>query len=1072
MRSFVTTVVCGLGLLFFAPGLAFGQTGTIAGTVTASDTDDSLPGATVRIVETDAGTATNADGEFRIPGVSVGEKTVRVSFVGYRPVERVVNVSAGQTTTLDFELSPAARELNEVVVTGVSSETPQANLSFKVDQVSSEELSEAPGTSPLESLKGKIAGASINQTSGAPGSGFDVVLRGATSISGDNEPLYIVDGVILGASQVDIGSLDIKNIEVVKGAAASSLYGSRAQNGVINITTQDGSGGEIGETRVTVRSEFGIQSLRETPTTNESHAFATNDDNVLIDSEGNEIEYGRDVVAVANGPNGTTFFNRPYEDLRKPDGSSYNLTKPFETFFDPGNTSTQHISVSRNAGDTNFNISFTNTREEGVVDGPVSADGYQRRNYRLNLDHRPNDNWTISATGAYASSTNDDITRTDADPFFDLYFTQPLADLTARDDQGELVIEADPRAIEANPLYPIENLQRSFERERFLGSLQLEYSPFSWGDLSGQLSYDRSDRLDEEFYPIGYKTTLDEPRNEGEIERQYFTEEALNANVTASVAQDFGDLTTRAQARFQIERTDFLEDFIQGTELSAQGVTRFDAVLGEKTTESSFSEVRSEGYYLTASGDYDDRYILDLLVRRDGSSLFGADERWQTYYRAAGAYRLSEEAFWPLEGTVSDFKLRYSYGTAGGRPPFEAQYQTFNIDGGTSPTKETQGNADLKPEFQVEQEFGVEMSLFDRVFIDVTYADVTVEDQILRVPLPASSGFEAQWQNAGTIESQTWELGISGDILRQQDLNWRAGLTFDRTRQEITEYDANPIRVGPDQQKAFYIREGEELGAMYGVKFIESRAGLEQMGFDPAKFQENDDGYYVPVGTGNSWRDGFEEELWGTDVTVEDRNGETRTLEWGVPVQLEKEDGSTFQKIGSTLPDFNANFNTSLQYKGFRVYTLLSAQVGGDVYNATRQWGVRDDRAAQVDQAGVPQPRQKPQAYYQALYATNAKTSEFVEDATFLKVRELSLGYTFGQSQLDSWIGDSNVVDEISLRVVGRNLFSFDSYRGLDPEVGGGTEEEFINGNSNIFRIDNFAYPKFRTFTGRIEVKF
>lgn len=1063
MRSLVTSLMCSLALFLLLPGLALGQTGTITGTITEADTDEPLPGASIQLTETGVGTATDVDGNFRIENVSPGEKAVRVSFVGYRPVERSVTVEAGETVTLNVSLQTAARELSEVVVTGVSAETPQANLSFKVDQVGSEDLDEAPGSSPLESLQGKIAGAQINKNSGAPGDGFDVKLRGATSISGDNEPLYIVDGVILGASQVDIGSLDIKNVEVVKGAAASSLYGSRAQNGVINITTKDGSGQELGQTRVTVRSEFGIQSLEETPRVNQAHNFATNDDNVLIDNEGNEIEYGRNVNRVENGPNSTTFFNRSFEELQRPNGGSYELTRPFEQFFDPGNTSTQHISVSQNSEQTNFRLSFTDTREEGPIQGEVSTDGYQRQNYRLNLDHRPNDNWTINASGAYANSDDDNPSNTDGDPFFDLYFTFPLADLTARDEDGELQIQADPNSIEANPLYPIENVERSFERERFLGNAQIEYSPVDWGDLSAQISYDRSDRTNEEFYPIGYKTLQPDTKNDGEIERQYQTQEELNANVTASAAEEFGDLTIRSQARIQIERSDFLSDFVQGTELSAEGVKRFDGVLGEKTIGTSASTVRSEGYYLTTSGDYGDRYIFDLLVRRDGSSLFGEDERWQTYYRAAGSYRLAQENFWPLDRIMNDFKLRYSYGTAGGRPPFEAQFQTFDISGGSSPTKNTQGNADLKPEFQVEQELGLEFSLFDRMFVDLTYADVEVEDQILRVPLPAAQGFAAQWRNAGTIESDTWELSVNGDILRGQGFSWRAGLTFDRTRQEVTQFNSNQIRTGPNQQKAFFIREGETLGAMYGTQFVETQSQLEEMGLDPSLFDQNDDGYFVPVGEGNSWKDGFSKELWGTTV-----NG----FDWGVPIEFVDENGEDFHKIGDTNPDFNVNFNTTFQYEGFRFYALLSSQVGGDVYNATRQWGVRDDRAAQVDQLGKPKERQKPRSYYQKLYNVNSKNSEFVEDATFLKVRELSVGYTFNQSQLNNLIGERNILNEVSLRLVGRNLFTFTDYSGVDPEVGGGTQEDFINGNSNIFRIDNFSYPKFRTFTGRIEVQF
>ena len=223
MKSFGTRLLCGLVAFLLIPSLAMAQQGQITGTVSDASSEEVLPGASVLILGSEVGTSADVEGEYTISGVEPGEKTLRVSFVGYSTVERTVTLEPGGTVTADFQLEPTAKNLDEVVVTGVSAETPQAKLSFNVDQVGGGELEEAPASSPMGSLQGKLAGTSIVQNSGAPGDNFSVRLRGTTSLSGGNQPLVIIDGVITSADQVDFGSLNIDNIEVVKGAAASSL---------------------------------------------------------------------------------------------------------------------------------------------------------------------------------------------------------------------------------------------------------------------------------------------------------------------------------------------------------------------------------------------------------------------------------------------------------------------------------------------------------------------------------------------------------------------------------------------------------------------------------------------------------------------------------------------------------------------------------------------------------------------------------------------------------------------------------------------------------------------------------
>lgn len=1059
MNSTATRPLCVLLALLLIPGLAQAQQGVIEGSITDARSGEPLPGASVLVVESSVGTAADVDGNYRIPRVRPGTKNLRVSFVGYKTITREVEVEAGETVTVDFEMERTARRIDEVVVTGVAQETPAANLSFNVEQVSSESLERVTASSPMEALRGKVAGVSIQQSSGEPGSGLDVNLRATNTLEGSNSPLFIVDGVILGADQVDIGALDIKNIEVVKGAAASSLYGSRAQNGVVNITTKRGQEGELGQTRITVRSEVGVASLENNLETNRSHGFRTNDQGQFINEDGEPINYGEGLVPDDSGPNGTQFWDNPYSELRKVSGEPYEVHSPFQQFFSPGNTYTNYVSISQNSESTNFRISYEDQREGGVV-APPSGDrrDYTRKRFRMNLDHRPSEDVTVSASGFYADIISNRLNTQDTGVFFDLMFTNPLSDLTARDEQGELVIKPDPRAVESNPLYHVENAEVDNNRSRFLGNLNAEYAPFDWVTLEGNLSYDRLDRVENEFYKRGYKTRDPSPRNQGEIEEERITDEALNYSFTASFAEQFGDLTARSQLKYQGEEQEFQRLFAQGNTFAAVGIRNFDNLTDQESKDinSNRRTIRSESFYATANASYDNRYVVDFLIRRDGSSLFGAKERWQTYYRGSGAWRIAQEDFWPYPNAINQFKLRYSLGTAGARPDFDAQYETYNVNEGNV-SKSTLGNAQLQPEFQTEKEYGIDLGVYDRVFLTVNYVDTKVEDQLLEVPLSAPLGFETQWQNAGTVESTTLEASLDATLARTRDLAWDLGLTYTSVEQEITDFNRPAYRTGPSG--LFYYRSNETLGAMYGEKLVTSTSELRSMGLDPSKFQENDDGYMVPVGDA-SWKDGLSDNRWGT--TVSTAMGD---LAWGIPFKFVTEDGDTFTQIGSTVPDFNLNFNTNFSFKGFTAYALVSWQQGGDVYNQTRQWSYRDARHQAYDQHGKPQGLKKPDLYYRALYNKNADISAFVEDGTFVKLREVSIGYQFGEAQLNNLLGASNPLRQLSIDLTGRNLLTFTDYTGFDPDIGSG-------GNSNLYRVDNFQYPPFRTITGRIEIQF
>ena len=1047
-------------LFVLVPSMAFGQSATINGNVT-DENGEPLIGANVLIEQLVIGASTDINGNysFSVPSDLVNGQTVtlRTGFIGYSDQSMTITLTSG-TQTHNFQLEQDLLRLDEVVVTGVTEATPTKKLAFTVSKLDTEKIQQAPASTAIETMQGKIAGASVVKASGAPGESASVRLRGSTSITGSSTPLYIVDGVILGADQVDIGALDVESMEVVKGAAASSLYGARAQAGVIQITTRRGSDIPLNQTRVTIRNEFGLNDLENTLVTNSAHNFVVNSAGEFLNSDGNVIPYGPG-VEVDRTANGESFFDNPYV------GQTFNA---FDQFFNPGNSYTNYIAIAQNSAKTNFHVSFENLNEAGIIEG---LNGLERRNVRINLDHRLSSKLSLSASGFYGQSSNDSPRSASSEgtasinPFFGLMFTSPLADLSARDENGDLIVQADPLAVEENPIYLIENTDIGNDRSRVYGNFRGAYNVTDWLDIEGNFSYDRSDRDQAEFYDRGFDTIDPSSLNDGTVERRNALSEAINYDVTASLRRVVGDLTLRTQLKYQGEALDTFSESIIGSDIAVLNIQDLSNVQGEKTVASTFSTVRSDGYYATFGVDYADKYIADFLIRRDGSSLFGPDERWHNYFRVSGAYRVSEEDWWPAADAIPEFKLRGSYGTAGGRPRFEAQYETFSLSNGTI-VKNTLGNKALKPELQSELELGVDIGILDRIFLELVYADSRVEDQLLAVPLAGYFGFTSQWQNAGTLESQTFEATLNANLLRTRDMSFDIGIVFDQTTQEISEFNTNAFVGGP--QNRFYYREGEVLGAMYGEQWIETVSQLpaDQQGFADF-FQVNDDGYLVPVGQGNSFQDGISGELWGTSVDLPDGT----SYAWGIPLRFEEADGSNFSQIGDALPDFNLGLPINFRYKGFSAGMLWNAQIGGDVYNFTKQWSYRDGRAADQDQTGKADGLKKTQTYYETLYNATGSNSHFVEDGTYIKLRELSLSYSFNRSQLSGLFG--NVLNRVSISAIGRNLLTITDYTGFDPEVGtlfssGGG----VGTDATLYRVDNFSYPNFRTITGRLEIQF
>ncbi len=1034
----------------------------ISGKVTDEE-GNPLPGTNVTIKEYKLGASSDENGVYRfiVPArfMSGQEVELTAEFIGYHTGKEKIVLSPG-TITKDFSLKQDVLEMDAVVVTGVTKSTPKKLLPFTVKRVAEEDIQMDPKENPIENLQGKVAGVSVVKGSGRPGSGLDIRLRGSTNIGTGNSPLVIVDGVILNASQVDIDGLDVESMELVKGPAAAALYGSRAATGVINIKTKRGSFLAQGQTRIILRNEYGFELPHFKPYRNESHQYKVDPTGTyFVNTNGDSCGIEDPNLALDDlDPSGEGLpVERTFIDKKYP--SSIKTYDHLKQFYRPGQYFRNTVTLSRNMPGSNFRLSISNLKEPGIM---KYLKGYGRQNVRINIDNKLRDDLSLNV-GAYFMTSWRHSPFGDSGPLYDFFFMAPYTNLEAEDENGELLIAPDPRSNQENPLYPAKYLKDRDYRRRLMGNFNLLYSPTNWFNAEISFGYDRSSTFNWTYYKIGYKTMLSDPTNFGGYYRNHSFTEGLNGDFTVSFLKSFKDLSTKTDLHIHYEESQYQYTYAGGDSLIVAGVEDLSNVNPDmRYVNSTQTEVRAIGYYASTHLDYKEKYIGSLLLRYDGSSLFGEDERYHLYYRGSVAWRVSEEPFW-FTDKINEFKLRASYGTAGSRPGFYDQYETFNVGGGAI-SKGRLGNSKLKPAFARELEVGVEMAFLDRFSFEITYSTKDTKDQILTVPLAGYMGYSNEVANAGDLKSSTIEAELQAFVIQKRDMSWSIGANFSRIREEITKLDRPPWRGGA--LDAFYFKEGEVHGRMYGHRWITKYSELPE-NYNKDAFDKNDDGYLVPVGEGNTWKDGLNSDgtikYWGTDVVVgKDADGNDIELDWGMPIKYVDDEGSDFVVIGNVIPDFTVGLTSNFRWKGLSIYMVIDSQIGGDIYNETRQWTYREYRWETHDQRGKKYYEKKPMAYYDILYDTNDVNSEFVENGTYVKLRELSINYRFDKKALSGFAGGifGNIFHAITFGVRGRNLITLTKYSGFDPEVGNVEQ-----------RVDNYVYPHFRQITGVVEIE-
>jgi TonB-linked SusC/RagA family outer membrane protein len=1016
-----------VGLL--AASSAHAQT-VITGRIT-NEQGAPIAGANVAIPTLGLRAEADASGNYRlsVPDASVtGQPVTIVSrFIGFQQGQRSVTLSPG-SQTVNFSLVADPFNLTEVIVTGVATGTEQRKLPFTVAHVSEEQVSKVPAASAVSALEGKVAGARVSLGNGTPGAEPSIRLRGSTNLTiGGSSPLIIIDGIETRSNISDIDANDIASIEVLKGATGSSYYGSNGANGVIAITTKRGKNVPEGNVQIISRNEAGQSSIAHFPSLNTSTRYLLNPDgSVFVDGTG----------ALVTGSN---YFDIPYATT-----GAFAFRNQLKEWMQKGQFLSTNAQVGMRRGNTNFGSSFTSDHNAGVL--PL-RNGQYRQNARLNVDQGIGDKLDMSLSMTYATVKNDEHVDTfgGADSFFAFMQAPPNMNLATPwfEPNGRDTtlywrqLPFDPSA-RGNPLYSLAYEKYNLNRDRFLGSVSGRYRAFSWLNVDANYGADRLNNRENTYDPKGFLSIGGTPGS-GSLNRLNYVNNAWNGQVAATAIGSFLSVNSTTRVATIYEQLNYSQFNGSTSKLNVLNVPEFDAADPKQISINSVDQIeRNVNYLGSETLDIKDRYIVDGMWRRDGSSLFGSNNRWKNFYRISGAWRVSEDFHIP---GFQELKLRAGRGTAGLRPQFADQYETYTTSGG-SILKNQVGNKDLRPAVATENEFGINAAFLNRFNLELVQANRVTKGAFLAVPLSVaqSGGFNQQVQNAADISARTTELSLETDVFTRPNMTYSFTLTGDHTKQKIDRLGRSPFRVpGLGQgQDMFYYAQGQPLGIMYGQQWVRSFAQLQE---NPANasavatdYTVNRLGYLIKISTP------------GALIKYVDANRVDQHV------------------IGNVNPEFNWGWANNFRYKSFSVYALFDGQHGGQVYNFTKQWMMQDWRAGDANMAGVPQAEKVPATVFTgSLYNGLVASDYFVESDSYVKLRELSVAYTLGARAMQ-FAGINRIANGVKIALIGRNLYTWTKYTGFDPDVTAG-------GDFN-FRVDGFRYPNFRTITGQVELTF
>ena len=984
--------------LLGGPTLATAQT-TVEGTVIDAEDESPLPGVNVRVQNTQIGALTDADGQFTIE-LPEGRRTLVFSFVGFSTQE--VTVAEGETT-IEVAMESDIVGLDEVVVTGLASSVSRQNLANSVETVSSEDLAGRTGTETLDgALSGKVAGAEISSYSGAPGGGMSVKLRGVSTINGNSQPLYIIDGVILNNSSIssnvnavtqaaaggsrtsqdnpvnriaDLNPQDIESIEILKGPSAAAIYGGRAANGVVIISTKSGSSDatrvnfsqNVGAT--TIRKSLGMRQFTE-ETAPEAFGPSIPDisDPDVTQDDVDEALAGRERIRqiFLDGQ------ERGFIDYEE------------ELFGNTGLLTTTSLSISGGNESTRFFISGLLQDDEGIVE----RTGYRKQSARVNLEHDLSDRFTLSGTANYVNAnTRRGLTGNDnSGTTFGVALTATPNFIDLR--QNEDGTYPDHPFNASNPLQTRDLFTNREIVNRTIASAQIEYNALNTEQQSlrfiGQAGADFFSLEQEALFPnvLQFERTSPEPGTSilGETN-------SINTNVRLlgvhSLTLPQSDITFTTQAGVTGVRIDQATSNFVGRGLipSQQNLDQATSIDPSQTREIQ----NDRSFFAQEEINVANQVIATVGVRGDRSTLNGDVNTFYLYPKASVALNVHNLGFWSFD-TINQFKLRTAFGQTGNNAAFGTKFTSFEPSaiGGSLGTliDLERGFPDIEPERQTEIEAGFDLGLWEnRANLAFTVYRKEITDQLLRREVPASTGFRLETLNGGTLVNRGLETTLSLVPLENDQITWNSRTSFWANDAEVTSLPVPSFQA---------------LGGGFGATLGEIR--IEE-GKSPTQI-----------------------------VGIDDRDGDGAS------------DG-VFQ-LGDVAPDFQMSFTNDFTfYENLTLSVLAHWKKGGDNLNLSELLFDLNQTSPDFDDDdngnGVPDGAER---------ADNVGVSaaQFVQDASYFRIREIGLFYDLPTSFLNRTF--NNALRSVRIGASARNWFTITPYKSYDPEVNNFGTQPVANG--------------------------
>ena len=986
--------------------VAQATTGTVRGRVTDAGTARGVAEAQVTVAGTRLGSTTNSNGDFTIAGVPTGARTLNVRRIGYQPMNRTLTVNTGDNAAGDLALTVSAVNLSEVVITGTAAPTERRKIGTSVASVDSTTIGRALATTVDQAMQGKVPGAQITQNSGSPGGGgISVRLRGTNSFISGSDPLYIVDGVIVdnGSAQLadlglrsnpqnrlaDLNPADIDRIEVIRGAAAAALYGSRANNGVVQIFTKRGN---IGRPRFTLMTRASQSELRE------QQPF-------------NFYPFNENGLPVAR-------FNYQNDVFHRAPGTEQNLT------IEGGNDQTRYY------------LSGNFANEDGILRSTSS----RRSGARLNLQQQLTTRLIGNVTANYVRTDNQVQAfgeQNDYGIMGSLFFAPTNVDF--RPVNGIYPL---PPSLGTNPLLAIDRIRNPQTIGRFIGSSKLTWTPLTNLLMDYTVGVDNIDFEQRQFVPRGAVLGT-APLATGRSQSVFQNTFVINQDA-------IGTYTWKPMGQFELRTTggaNYTAQRVRTTQAVANGLAPVGDLVSAGSVFAAAQldvQLRTLGFYGQQEIGWADKLFLTAAIRYDASSTFAPSERWQAFPKFSASYVVI-----PTQpGMLNNLRVRGALGWAGSQPGIVNAYSQFisytQLPFAGRPgfvNDITYGNPTLRNERASEWELGTELGLVDgRVGVEATYYNRLVSDLLFFRPLATSTGFARQFFPIGSMSNKGFEFAINTTNIERPNLSWTSTATYTRNKNLVEKLDIQDFQSAGGYPNR--IRAGYPAGVFYGSYAArDCRTGallLDSLG----RYRRSN-----------------------------------QTVDMGATLAQRQaiSGGTCNDSLNAIIGDPNPKWMGSLVnevtlFKQLRLRGLVDGVFGNKIMNLStraQNAGIASN-SKEYERELLPygDPRKLPPGF-------NARTQGifeyWIEDGTFIKLRELSASYTLNTSAVRRFFRDG-----IDLTLSGRNLVVWTDYSGYDPEINlfgtnaGGLGSTQTTAADRGFDFGGYPIPRVWSLSARI----